>query len=113
MDQQRRQYFQIKGAKVFASANDISRISEPLASRFIKFFLSKYTEEQVLDISEFMFSQHVETYSFVEQSSNEIFYKSNGLTNKRREILDKIREGNYDELPKLSQVVVVPNKRYD
>ena len=59
VDQQRRQYdFEIKGAKVFASANDISRISEPLASRFRKFFLSKYTEEQqFLDVSEKVLSK--------------------------------------------------------
>ena len=42
----------------------------------------------------------------------EIFYRNNGLTNKRREILDRIREGNYNELSKLSQVLI-PSGRYD
>lgn len=53
VDQQRRRYdFVIKGAKVFASANDINRLCKPLASRFRKLFLSKYTESQFLDVSE-------------------------------------------------------------
>jgi Holliday junction DNA helicase RuvB len=53
VDQQRRRYdFVIKGAKVFASANEINRISKPLQSRFRKLFLSRYTEEQFLDVSE-------------------------------------------------------------
>jgi Holliday junction DNA helicase RuvB len=53
VDHQKRQYdFEIKGAKVFASANDINRISKPLQSRFRKLFLSRYTEEQFLDVSE-------------------------------------------------------------
>jgi hypothetical protein len=51
--QQKKRYdFEIKGVKVFASANDISRISKPLQSRFMKLFLSKYTKEQFLDVSE-------------------------------------------------------------
>src|SRR5215831_18971598 len=58
VDQQRRQYdFEIKGAKVFASANDISRISKPLQSRFRKLFLPRYTEEQFLDVSEKILSK--------------------------------------------------------
>jgi len=53
VDQQKRRYdFTIKSAKVFASANDINRLSKPLASRFRKLFLSKYSESQFLDISE-------------------------------------------------------------
>jgi MoxR-like ATPase len=53
VDQQKRQYdFEIKGTKVFASANEINRISKPLQSRFRKLFLSRYTEEQFLDVSE-------------------------------------------------------------
>lgn len=40
VDQMRRQYnFEIKGAKVFASANDINQLSKPLQSRFRKLFL--------------------------------------------------------------------------
>ncbi len=50
--EQRKQYhFEIKGAKVFATANDISRLSKPLQSRFRKLFLPRYTEEQFLDVS--------------------------------------------------------------
>ena len=53
VDQQKRQYdFEIKGAKVFASANDIKRLSAPLQSRFRKLFLSRYTETQFLEVSE-------------------------------------------------------------
>jgi hypothetical protein len=44
--------FEIKGAKIFASANDIKVISTPLQSRFRKLFLPKYTEEIFLDVSE-------------------------------------------------------------
>jgi replication-associated recombination protein RarA len=53
VDQMRRQYdFEIKGAKVFATCNDIGRLSKPLQSRFRKLFLPKYTEAQFLDVSE-------------------------------------------------------------
>jgi DNA polymerase III delta prime subunit len=52
VDMQRRQYdFEIKGAKVFGSANEINRISKPLQSRFRKLFLPKYTEEQFIEVS--------------------------------------------------------------
>ena len=52
VEQQSKQYhFEIKGAKVFATANDISRLSKPLQSRFRKLFLPRYTEEQFLDVS--------------------------------------------------------------
>jgi replication-associated recombination protein RarA len=53
VDQMKRRYdFEIKGAKVFATSNDISRLSKPLQSRFRRLFLPRYTEEQFLDISE-------------------------------------------------------------
>jgi replication-associated recombination protein RarA len=53
VDQQRRRYdFEIKGAKVFATCNEIGRLSKPLQSRFRKLFLPKYTEAQFLDVSE-------------------------------------------------------------
>src|SRR5215467_2174877 len=53
VDQIRRQYnFEIKGAKMFATANDISPLSKPLQSRFRKHFLPRYTEEQFLDVAE-------------------------------------------------------------
>src|SRR5215469_15405254 len=53
VDQQKKQYdFQIKGAKVFATCNGINRLSTPLQSRFRKFFLPKYPEEQFLNVSE-------------------------------------------------------------
>jgi MoxR-like ATPase len=52
VDQQGKQYdFQIKGAKVFASANDIKRLGKPLQSRFRKLFLPRYTEQQFIDVS--------------------------------------------------------------
>jgi holliday junction DNA helicase RuvB len=53
VDQQKKQYdFQIKGAKVFATCNEINRLSKPLQSRFRKLFLPRYTEEKFLDVSE-------------------------------------------------------------
>jgi replication-associated recombination protein RarA len=52
IDQQKRQYdFEIRGAKVFATCNEINKLSKPLASRFHKLFLSRYTEEQFIDVS--------------------------------------------------------------
>ena len=52
VDQIRRHYdFEIKGAKVFATCNEISRLSKPLQSRFRKLFLPRYTE-QFLNVSE-------------------------------------------------------------
>jgi MoxR-like ATPase len=50
VDQQRRQYdFEIKGAKIFGSCNEVNRLSKPLQSRFRKLFLPRYTEEKFLD----------------------------------------------------------------
>ena len=53
VDQQKKQYdFEIKGAKVFATCNEINRLSKPLQSRFRKLFLPRYTAEKFLDVSE-------------------------------------------------------------
>ncbi len=53
VDQQKKQYdFEIKGAKVFATANDINRLSRRLQSRFKKLFLPRYTEEQFIAVSQ-------------------------------------------------------------
>ena len=58
VDMQKRQYdFEIKGAKVFATCNDINRVSKPMQSRFRKLFLPRYTEEQFLDVSEKVLSK--------------------------------------------------------
>ena len=52
VDQVKRSYdFVIPGAKVFASCNDISRLSKPLASRFRKLFLPPYTQEQFFQVA--------------------------------------------------------------
>jgi Holliday junction DNA helicase RuvB len=52
VDQMRKQYdFKIKGAKVFAACNEITRLSRPLQSRFRRLHLPPYTEEQFLEIS--------------------------------------------------------------
>ena len=52
VDQQRRSYdFEIKGAKVFATCNEISRLSKPMQSRFRRLHLPPYTKEQFLDIA--------------------------------------------------------------
>jgi hypothetical protein len=51
-DQMRRQYdFKIKGAKVFAACNEITRLSRPLQSRFRYLHLPRYSEEQFLEVS--------------------------------------------------------------
>jgi MoxR-like ATPase len=58
VEQRRKQYhFEIKGAKVFATCNEINRLSKPLQSRFRKIFLPRYTEEQFLDVSEKVLSK--------------------------------------------------------
>ncbi|MFY9797397.1 MAG: hypothetical protein WBF33_22780 [Candidatus Nitrosopolaris sp.] len=52
VDQMRKKYdFQIKGAKVFAACNEITRISRPLQSRFRRLHLPRYSEEQFLEVS--------------------------------------------------------------
>src|SRR5215467_4495 len=52
VDQARKQYdFGIKGAKVFAACNEITRLSRPLQSRFRRLHLPSYTEEQFLEVS--------------------------------------------------------------
>jgi MoxR-like ATPase len=52
VDQMRKQYdFKIKGAKVFAACNEITRLSRPLQSRFRRLHLPPYTEEQFLEVS--------------------------------------------------------------
>jgi hypothetical protein len=43
--------FELKGCKVFATANEINRL-KPLASGFRKMFLAKYSEEEFLNVSE-------------------------------------------------------------
>jgi replication-associated recombination protein RarA len=51
VDQQRRSYdFEIMGAKVFATCNEID-LSKPLQSRFRRLYLPPYTEEQFLEVS--------------------------------------------------------------
>ena len=51
VDQVRRQYdLRIKGAKVFAACNEITRLSRPL-SRFRCLHLPPYTKEQFLEVS--------------------------------------------------------------
>ncbi|MGC1930578.1 MAG: hypothetical protein WA667_16540 [Candidatus Nitrosopolaris sp.] len=52
VDQVRKQYdFKIKGAKVFAACNEITRLSRPFQSRFRRLHLPSYTEEQFLEVS--------------------------------------------------------------
>jgi MoxR-like ATPase len=50
--QMRKQYdFRIKGAKIFAACNQITRLSRPLQSRFRCLHLPRYNEEQFLEVS--------------------------------------------------------------
>ena len=52
VDQVKRSYdFEIKSAKVFATCNEIDRLSKPLQSRFRRLHLPPYTKEQILDIA--------------------------------------------------------------
>ena len=52
VDQQRKSYdFEIKGAKVFATCNEVNRLSKPLQSRFRRLHLPPYTKEQFLNIA--------------------------------------------------------------
>jgi Holliday junction resolvasome RuvABC ATP-dependent DNA helicase subunit len=52
VDQQKKQYdFEIKGAKVFATCNEINKLSKPLQSRFRRLFLPRYTEQQFIEVS--------------------------------------------------------------
>src|SRR5215467_8615809 len=52
VEQHRKQYhFEIKGAKVFATCNEINRLSKPLQSRFRKLFLPKYSEHQFVEVA--------------------------------------------------------------
>ena len=44
--------FELKACKVFGTANEIDRISKPLQSRFMRFYLSKYTAQEFLNVSE-------------------------------------------------------------
>jgi len=43
--------FTIKNAKVFASANDLNKLSAPLRSRFRRLHLPKYTRDQFPEIA--------------------------------------------------------------
>jgi len=52
VDQMRKQYdFKIKGAKVFAACNEITRLSKLLRSRFPRLHLPPYIEERFLQVS--------------------------------------------------------------
>jgi MoxR-like ATPase len=52
VDQMRKDYdFQIKGAKIFATCNEIARVSRPVQSRFRCLHLPRYSEEQFLEVS--------------------------------------------------------------
>ncbi len=52
VDQMRKHYdFKIKGAKVFAACNEITRLSRALQSRFRRLHLPSYTEQQFLEVS--------------------------------------------------------------
>ncbi|MGA9152998.1 MAG: AAA family ATPase [Candidatus Nitrosopolaris sp.] len=52
VNQMRRHYdFEIKGAKVFATCNEIKRLSRPLQSRFRRLQSPPYTKEQFLQIA--------------------------------------------------------------
>jgi hypothetical protein len=53
VEQQKKSYhFELKGLKVFGTCNDVGRLSRPLASRFRKMFLPKYSEEAFLSVAE-------------------------------------------------------------
>jgi len=61
VDQQKKSYdFTINGAKIFATANELNRLSKPLQSRFRKLFLRRYTEEQFIQVSSKVLSKILE-----------------------------------------------------
>jgi replication-associated recombination protein RarA len=43
--------FELKGCKVFGTANDLNKLSKPLQSRFRKLFLPKYSREQFVQVA--------------------------------------------------------------
>jgi holliday junction DNA helicase RuvB len=43
--------FELDGLKVFATSNEISKLSKPLQSRFRRLHLPKYTKQQFLDVA--------------------------------------------------------------
>ncbi len=52
VNQMKRQYdLTIKGAKVFASANDLNKLSPPLRSRFRRLHLPKYSKDQFMKVA--------------------------------------------------------------
>jgi replication-associated recombination protein RarA len=52
VDQKNCQYdFEFKGLKVFATSNELNRLSKPLQSRFRRLNLPKYTHEQFLNVA--------------------------------------------------------------
>jgi AAA+ superfamily predicted ATPase len=52
VDQMHKRYdFKIKGAKVFAACNEITRLSRPLQSLFRRLHLPRYSEEEFLEVS--------------------------------------------------------------
>jgi len=52
VDHQRKSYdFEIRGAKVLATCNEINRLSKPLQSRFRRLHFPKYSREQFLQVA--------------------------------------------------------------
>jgi replication-associated recombination protein RarA len=52
VDQMKRRYdFEIKGAKIFATCDEINRLSIPLQSRFRTLFLPKYSQQQFVEVA--------------------------------------------------------------
>lgn len=43
--------FELKGCKIFGTANNIKRLSPPLQSRFRRLFLPKYSREQFINVA--------------------------------------------------------------
>jgi holliday junction DNA helicase RuvB len=43
--------FILEGFKIFATANDITKLSKPVQSRFRRLYLPRYTKEQFLDVA--------------------------------------------------------------
>jgi replication-associated recombination protein RarA len=52
VDQMKRRYdLEIKGAKIFATCNEINRLSIPLQSRFRTLFLPAYSQQQFVEVA--------------------------------------------------------------
>ena len=72
--QHNRQYdFTIPGAKIFATANDAKRITEPMESRFVVLHVPDYDEGQFIEIARMMLADTELPDEMIEFIAREVF----------------------------------------